>query len=82
METKKDGSNVAVFLMDQAEDGSEDGSEDGTSTPPNEGAGTIPPAPTDKEASMILAVNTNKATSTIPPVSAEEVLYGVWCPVS
>jgi len=47
-EMEKDESNVGGLLMDLAEGGFEDG----TSTPTENNAGTTPPAPTGKEASM------------------------------
>jgi len=45
-DNEKDQSNVGRLLMDLAQDGSEDG----TSTPTENDAGTILPAPTGKEA--------------------------------
>jgi len=67
-EMEKDGSNVGGLLLDLAVDGSVDG----TSTPAKDKAGTIPPAPTEKDSYTIPPAPTGKEAGTTPPAPNEK----------
>jgi len=67
-EKENDGGKVGGFWIDLAKDWSENG----TSTPAEEEATMIPPAPTKKDTGMIPPAPTKNEASMTPPVPTKQ----------